>query len=166
MTMTLDEALVAALNDEYHARTTDRAVIDAFGDVRPFVNIVESEERHIEALSRLFDRYDVSIPLDRWFGKVAAPESVEAACEKGVEAERANAALYKELLAAAEDYPDVEETFHRLLAASQNNHLPAFERGMNRERRSELGGEGRGRGHRRRHRGGRGQSTDGRSRSD
>ena len=45
MTMTLDEALVAALDDEYHARATYRAVINAFGDVRPFVNIVESDVR-------------------------------------------------------------------------------------------------------------------------
>jgi hypothetical protein len=38
MAMSLEEALQAALDDEYRARATYRAVLDAFGDVRPFIN--------------------------------------------------------------------------------------------------------------------------------
>ena len=53
MTTTLERVLIAAFDDEYRARATCRAVLDAYGDVRPFVNIVESEERHIQALERL-----------------------------------------------------------------------------------------------------------------
>lgn len=49
-----DSVLVHILNeallDEYKARDTYRKVIDSFGAVRPFVNIVEAEQRHIEAL--------------------------------------------------------------------------------------------------------------------
>lgn len=44
-------ALDHALDDEYRARATYRAVLARFGLVRPFVNIVESEGRHIEALA-------------------------------------------------------------------------------------------------------------------
>ena len=43
-------AMHDALEDEYKARATYRKVIERFGRVRPFVNIIQAEERHIEAL--------------------------------------------------------------------------------------------------------------------
>ncbi len=46
----LQKALVEALQDEYKARATYRLVISKFGEIRPFINIIESEERHIQAL--------------------------------------------------------------------------------------------------------------------
>jgi len=156
MPMTLEVALAAALDDEYRARATYRAVLDAFGDVRPFVNIVESEERHLQALRRLCERHDVKIPPDSWPSRVSAPESLEAACEAAVQAERENGVLYEQLMEAASGRADVEETFRRLLAASQENHLPAFERALARERgdRGANEAQGQGRRRRRRHRGG------------
>ena len=160
MTMTLEEALGAALDDEYRARATYRAVLDAFGDVRPFINIVESEERHIQALRRLFERYEVKVPSDSWPSRVSAPASLEAACEAGVDAERENGALYEKLMEAARGRTDVEETFQRLLTASQENHLPAFERALDRERGGRGGAGGRGRQVRRRHRGARDSGED------
>nr|AMK59596.1 hypothetical protein Nhal_0815 [uncultured bacterium UPO76] len=155
--MTLEEALSAALDDEYRARATYRAVLSAFGDVRPFVNIVESEERHIQALRRLCERYGVRVPADPWPARVSAPDSLEAACRAAVEAERENGVLYEKLMDAAGDRADVEETFRRLLTASQENHLPAFERALARERgRTAVGERERGgRRQQRRHRGGR-----------
>lgn len=161
MSMTLEEAFAAALDDEYRARATYRAVLDAYGDVRPFVNIVESEERHIQALLRLCERYNVEVPSDPWPSRVSAPASLEAACEAALGAERENAALYEQLMEAAGGRADVEETFRRLLSASQENHLPAFERALERERRGGEGPEpeGRGRRQRRRKRGGRGAGT-------
>jgi len=148
MTMSLEEALRRALEDEYHARATYRAVLDAFGDVRPFVNIVESEERHIQALKRLFEKHGLAVPHDNWAGRVPAPESLERACEDAVEAELENAALYEKLIEAAHGHPEAQETFRRLRAASQERHLPAFERASGRE------GRGDGRGRLRRYRGG------------
>jgi hypothetical protein len=162
MPMTLAEALLAALDDEYRARATYRAVLEAHGDVRPFNNIVESEERHIQALKRLCERHDVEVPRDPWPSRISAPESLEAACEAAVAAERENGALYEELLEAAAGRRDVEEVFRRLRDASQENHLPAFERALARER---AGGVGRGGGpdgrrQRRRYRGGRTAGPD------
>lgn len=164
MSMSLEEALKEALDDEYKARATYRAVLTAFGDVRPFVNIVESEERHIRALGRLFERYGMEMPEDSWSSRIAAPETLEAACEAAVQAEIENRTLYERLMVVAAGYPDVEETFRNLQSASQDNHLPAFERALERER----GGQGRDRAdatrrrerHRHRHRGGR---NDGRA---
>ena len=141
MSMSLEEALKEALDDEYKARATYRAVLAAFGDVRPFVNIVESEERHIGALRRLFERYGIEMPGDLWPSRISVPESLEAACATAVEGEIENRALYERLMVAAVGHPDVEETFRNLQSASQDNHLPAFERALERER----GGRGRGR---------------------
>ncbi len=142
MPLSLEEALREALDDEYKARATYRAVIAEYGDVRPFVNIVESEERHIGALARLFDRYGFELPEDSWPSRVSVPDSLEAACAAGGEGEIENRALYERLMEAAAGHPDVEETFRNLQSASQDNHLPAFERALERER----GGGGRGRG--------------------
>ena len=156
MSMSLEEALKEALDDEYKARATYRAVLAAYGDVRPFVNIVESEERHIGALGRLFERYEIEMPEDRWPSRISVPESLEAACATGVEAEIENRALYERLMVAAVGHPDVEETFRNLQSASQDNHLPAFERALARERGGRARGreDGPGRRQRRRHRGG------------
>ena len=53
------EVLCEALDDEYRARATYQKVIDTFGPVRPFVNIVEAEDRHAQALLSLFARFGV-----------------------------------------------------------------------------------------------------------
>lgn len=154
--MDLRKALTVALEDEYKARATYRKVLDAFGEVRPFVNIVESEERHIRALERLCDRYGVPVPRDEWPERVRAPASLLEACTAAVEAEKENSGLYEELREATREYPDVQETFLRLQVASEENHLPAFERCVARENGAPGSGDGRGgHGRRVRHRGGR-----------
>jgi len=121
MTMTLEQALMAALDDEYHGRATYRAVLDAYGDVRPFVNIVGSEVRHIQALRRLFERYGVAIPQDPWPPRVSAPASLEAACEAALEAERENAVLYEQLIGGGRG------------ARGRRGDTPAPSRGLPRE---------------------------------
>jgi hypothetical protein len=70
------EALREAVDDEYKARATYRKVIEAFGPVRPFVNIVEAEDRHAKALPALFDRFGVEPPPDSWPGRAAGLASV------------------------------------------------------------------------------------------
>lgn len=141
--MTTDDgtatALAEALDDEYKARATYRAVIDAFGLVRPFVNIVRSEERHIAALLAHFARLGLAPPKDRWAGNVAPPPTLEAACAAGVTAEIENAAMYDRLIAMTGDAA-ARMVMENLRAASQDRHLPAFRRCAERER-----GDGRGR---------------------
>ena len=158
--MTLDAATVAALEealeDEHKARATYGAVIAAFGPVRPFVNIVESEGRHAAALEDLFARHGLVAPADRWAGRVDPPSSLAAACEAAVAAEVDNAAMYERLLAAVAA-PDVRAVLERLRDASRQNHLPAFRRCLARERGGGAGGAGEGRGRRQGHRGGGGR---------
>ena len=71
----------------------------------------------------------LAVPADPWTGKVAAPETLTAACQTGVDAEIANAALYREkLLPAVTEYLDITSVFTNLMNASQEKHLPAFDR--------------------------------------
>ncbi len=135
------EALSEALEDEYKARATYRKVIERFGLVRPFVNIVEAEGRHIAALQAQFNRLGVSPPLDTWQERVKAPESVAQACADGVQAEIENDAMYVRLLGQVTD-AEVRSVMLRLQEASRTQHLRAFQRCL--ERRT--GGHGRGRG--------------------
>lgn len=127
------EALATALDDEYRARATYREVIAEFGPVRPFVNIVEAEERHITALLRQFTRLGLEPKPDCWSGNVTAPATLKEACAVGVAAEVENAALYDRLIAQARD-PQVQDVMRQLREASQERHLPAFRRCLSRGR--------------------------------
>lgn len=124
----LHQALCDALDDEYKARATYRAVIDAFGAVLPFANIIQSEERHIEALLTLFASHGLPAMQDPYRAGLPAPRSLEEACRLGVEAEIENVALYERLLVAAKGDENVSTVFRSLQRASKERHLPAFRR--------------------------------------
>ena len=146
MSETLNNVLIEAINDEYKARATYRLVINKFGDIRPFINIVEAEGRHIEALLPLFAKYGVAVPEDDWDSRIETPLSILDACRIGVEAEIENAEMYNRLLESTIDYPDVQDVLMQLQRASRENHLPAFQRCVERG-----GGQGEGMGQRRRY---------------
>lgn len=120
-------ALHEALDDEYQAWTTYDQVLADFGTVRPFVNIRDAEARHVGALAGLFARYGLPLPANPWPGRVPRYASVQAACEAGVAAEIANGAMYERLLAATQR-PDIITVLRKLQQASQQRHLPAFQR--------------------------------------
>lgn len=120
-------ALNEALDDEYRAWATYDQVIADFGETPPFSNIREAEARHIEALCTLFARYGLPVPENSWPGKVARYPSLQAACEAGVAAEIANGELYERLLGATRR-PDILTVLSHLQEASQQRHLPAFQR--------------------------------------
>lgn len=122
-------ALRSALDDEYKALATYEAVMAKVGSVRPFVMIARAEEQHISSLKALFDKYGIEIPSNPYMGKVSVPGTLSASCQAGVDAEIANASLYKDkLLPAVKDYADITGVFTNLMNASQERHLPAFDR--------------------------------------
>jgi hypothetical protein len=128
MSEQLKKALIEAIEDEYKARATYRLILQKFGDVHPFVNIVESEERHIMVLVQLFEKYGIPVPEDDWEQRVEVPASVREACQEGVQAEIENGAMYQRLLDLTHGFPDVQRVFSNLQRASQVNHLHAFQR--------------------------------------
>lgn len=122
------DALVQALNDERRAEATYRAVLDEIGEVRPFVHIVQAEQRHQEELLVLFEAYDLEPPADVWADReIDVPDTRQEACAQGVQSEKDNVALYDKWLETITQ-PDVKITFERLRRASQEHHLRAFER--------------------------------------
>lgn len=124
-------ALAEALDDEYHAHAVYDQVVHDLGAGPPFTHIREAEGRHIDALKRLYRRYDLEIPPNPWVGRVERFESIHAACEAAVAAEVANAGLYDRLLAVTRR-PDLRRVFGNLQRASQERHLPAFRRCLTR----------------------------------
>ncbi len=122
-----EQALLMALDDEYKAKATYEQVIEDFGAIRPFTNIKRSEEKHIEALIPLLNKYGVAIPDNPYLGNIASFNSIKEACLGGVQAEVDNVALYDKIEAMV-DQEDILNVFDRLRWASQERHLPAFQR--------------------------------------
>lgn len=135
MQQTITDALAITLDDEYRARATYRAVLDKFGSVPPFINIIEAEERHIMALLALHSAYGVIPPVDRWINQVAIPDTLAACCQAGIDAEISNYALYDNFLTWVQP-PDIRQVFINLRDASEFNHLPAFQHCLERAQRS------------------------------
>ncbi|MCH9812875.1 MAG: DUF2202 domain-containing protein [Epsilonproteobacteria bacterium] len=120
-----DQILRIALYDEYHAYQTYRKVIETFGPELPFINIIEAEQRHINALIPLLQKYGVALPVDDWYEKIELPQTLVECCEVGVGAEIENIKMYDNLLKYAQE-EDIVDVLYRLQAASYNNHLPSF----------------------------------------
>lgn len=128
LTKEAEDALRAAIDDEYKAQAVYDSVMDEIGGVRPFSRIIEAEGSHISALASLFDKYDIPVPADP-YGSLDVADNKADNCAIGVQAEIDNAALYREnLLPVVEDFPDITSVFTKLMDASQEKHLPAFER--------------------------------------
>lgn len=126
------DALLMALDDEYRAEATYAAILDAFGEVRPFVNIIEAERRHAARAKAEMDRLGITYaPSNPYLGKITAPPTLLAACEQGVTAEIENIELYDQLLPTIED-DQVHTTLSDLQWASRERHLPAFQRCVSR----------------------------------
>lgn len=121
------QALIDAINDEYKARAVYQKVVDTYGDVRPFSSIIKAETTHVELLLPLFEKYGVVVPEDNWYEKVPVYATLQDACQGGVDAEIENAGMYDEFFAFVQEQ-DILDTFTRLRDASQDKHLPAFQR--------------------------------------
>lgn len=120
------EAMNTALLDEYKAHATYEQIIVDFGDVRPFSNVINAEQVHINALERLYPTKGYELPsID--LAEIPHFDTLEEACQAGVQAEIDNAAIYDELFKL--DLPaDTKTVFENLQRASLEKHLPAFKR--------------------------------------
>lgn len=129
LSQSVKDVLIEAINDEYKAYSVYDAVIKKLGSVRPFSMVIRAEEQHISMLKSVFDKYGMAIPENTWLKKITAPSTLQQACQTGVDAEIANAALYRDkLLPVVTSYPDITQVFQNLMNASQEKHLPAFEK--------------------------------------
>jgi hypothetical protein len=121
--LTLEDMLTYAIQDEYTARAEYSAIVDAFGAQAPYTNILKAEEKHITRLTQLFDTYGYTLPVDDATAQV--PDSLEASHASEVTLEENNIAMYEKFL--QESLPaDVKTVFEQLKKASEN-HLNAFQ---------------------------------------
>jgi hypothetical protein len=121
------DGLLLALNDEYLAYATYESVNRDFNDPRPFVNIQKAEGRHIERLEAVFEAYKLPVPENKWMGDVPRFKSLVEACKAGIAGEIANRDLYTKLFNSTKR-EDIITVYKALQSASEENHLPAFER--------------------------------------
>ena len=120
------QGLLLALNDEYHAWAVYDQVLQDFGDVNPFANIIGAEAVHADALIALMNTYGVPVPENPWIGNAPSFDSTQEACAVGVDAEIENAALYDKINTST-DREDILAVYNSLQQASLQQHLPAFE---------------------------------------
>lgn len=123
----LTAVLTRALEEEHGAKATYDNMVAAFGPVPPFLAIARAEAQHIAELESVAAANRVAVSTTAAPGQ-PAPATRAAACAAGVAAEQADVQLYDELIPQVQAYPDVVQVLEGLRAASQANHLPAFER--------------------------------------
>lgn len=111
---------------EYAAAASYAAVIDAFGQVQPYVQIKSAEERHIDALIRQLAGFGIEVPANPYLGNLPAPADLESAARAWATGEVDNVELYDDLLAETTD-ERLTRVFTNLRRASLEAHLPLFE---------------------------------------
>ncbi len=127
--ITLEEALTYALEDEYLAQARYDDIIKEYGEIRPFTQIKVAEQRHITALLPLFTRYNISVPDNKASQYITTPKTLKEAFEAGVQGEIDNIAMYQKLADLPDLPQDVRTVMVRLGDASEN-HLAAFKNGL------------------------------------
>jgi len=129
----VEEMLRYAIQDEYLARAEYLAIMKKHGEIRPFSNIVRSEESHIAWLKDAYAAAKLPIPPDTASAYVVVPDTLKAAFQAGVTAEVDNIAMYDSFLASPllgkAENASLKALFIRLRDASKN-HLAAFQNGL------------------------------------
>lgn len=127
--------------EEKLARDVYQTLADRWG-LAVFKNIARSEQRHMDALSTLAERYQLEDTTPAESGLFTVPElqklhdelvargqsSVEAALQVGVVIEETDIADLKEAIAASSD-PQLLRVYGNLLRGS-THHLSAFQTGI------------------------------------
>jgi len=127
---TIEEMLRYAIEDEYLARAEYEVIMNTFGAMRPFSNIMKAEENHIAWLVEAYAAAKLQLPEDEAPGLVLAPATLKEAFQAGVQAEIDNIAMYDSFLASSllgkPENAALKALFIRLRDASKN-HLSAFQ---------------------------------------
>lgn len=122
----LTDDVIAILYDawaeEQLAYASYNAIIEQFGEQRPFTNIARAEAQHISSIEFLFNLYGVPLPEPYEFEPVAFASLDDAyAAASAIEAE--DIALYDAILVAVADYPPIVRVFTNLQNASYNHQM-------------------------------------------
>ncbi|MDX9827466.1 MAG: DUF2202 domain-containing protein [Spirochaetia bacterium] len=128
--LTVEDMLRYAAQDEYLARGEYVAIMNKFGTMRPFSNIMKAEENHLAWLKDAYAAYEIAFPADQSAAHLHIPATLLEAYKTGVQAEIDNIAMYDRFLASpliqGAEYADLKTLFTNLRNASEN-HLRAFQ---------------------------------------
>ncbi len=125
--LSVNDMIILAMKDELLAHQEYTSILEVYPGLNPFASIIQSEVKHIKALTPLFETYDIDEVQDDSLNHVVLPTDLSHAFYICVEAEVNNIAMYA-LFLEREDIPDdVRLIFENLMSASYN-HLKAFYR--------------------------------------
>ncbi len=128
--LTIHDMLTYEVQDEYLAHAEYIAIMEKFGQMKPYINIAKSEETHLSYLEEVYLSFDMEFPEDTSAQHVVIPENLLEAAKVGVQAEIENIAMYE--LFMIHELPDnVYEVFYVLKSGSEN-HLKAFQKQVER----------------------------------
>lgn len=119
-------ALDAAYSHEFTMSIRYSSVLTQFGEIRPFSNLFQAEERHMAILSQQYQRLGLDLPT---VPRVALRgySSILEACVVSLDDEYESVALYDRLLVETTD-PQLIDAFKYLRSASVDRHIPALRR--------------------------------------
>ena len=126
--LTQEKMLKYAIEDEFLARSEYEAVMGKYGQVKPFINIITAEEKHISMLKDLYSKYNYKVPEDKSKDHIIIPQNLNDSFKAGVNAEIDNIAMYEKFL--KQELPsDIKEVFVKLRDGSKS-HLSSFEKNV------------------------------------
>jgi hypothetical protein len=125
--LTFEDMIILAMMDEMLAHQEYKSILEIYPGLNPFASIIQSEVKHMQALTPLFENYGIEMIEDESLDYVILPNDLKEVYFICVQAEVNNIAMYHVFL-QSEDLPeDVRDVFERLMSASYN-HLKAFYR--------------------------------------
>ena len=81
--LSLEEMLTYAIQDEYLARAEYYMIMEKYGTIRPFSNIVKAEKYHVSLLVPLFENYGYKLPDDDAKEHIVMAPDLKTALEIG-----------------------------------------------------------------------------------
>jgi hypothetical protein len=126
LTMQEQEGLKSAILEEYGALNLYNSAIAQLGRITPFDEISAAEQKHADVLINQALKYSVAIPTNPGLNTPITFNSLAEACQVGVKAEIADAALYDELKIFTTNF-SLLRVYNNLQSASLKSHLPEFQ---------------------------------------
>lgn len=124
--LTINDMLMYAVQDEYLAHGEYLAIVDKFGNQKPYTNIISAEETHLAYLKEVYLAYGLDFPADESTSHIIVPANLLEAAETGVQAEIDNIAMYEIFLTY--DLPENVYKVFSALKSGSDSHLLAFQK--------------------------------------
>lgn len=122
---TYEETVQAMYEEEYLAQSTYEKVVEQFGKIRPFVNIINAEKNHVKAVERLADTKGITL-ADKMV-EVEEFVSLDDAYKAAIAIEKEDIEMLEAIL-KDDTLDEYTKTVYGNLLKGSKNHLEAFEK--------------------------------------